>query len=126
MKFKLKTTGFRIDKPLADYVDLKLVKIVSKFLKGESALAAVTLDIEIEKTTTHHHKGKIWRAEANVVLPHAFFRCEATGEDIREAIDILSDEVARDIKRYKNKSVAKMKRGARAAKRQLKLDRAER
>ena len=126
MKFTLKTTGFSLDEALKRYVDAKLTGVFRKLLKKEHILDATTLDIEIGRTTHHHNKGKVWRAEVNAALPGSFLRCEAAAEDLRQAIDLLSVECAGEIKKYKEKKVSKMKRGARMAKRDLKLDPAAR
>lgn len=122
MKYTLKATGFSIDEALKKFVDQKITTVIKKFLKHENVLDAAAVAVEVGRVTTHHHKGMIWRAEANVSLPHSFLRCEAVAEDLREAIDLLSQELTGEIKKYKEKKVTIMKRGARRAKSERTLD----
>lgn len=126
MKFNLKTTGFRIDEPLRVYVESKIVSPVERLLRGQAETEAVSFDIEIERETKHHKKGRIWRAEANLTIPKGFFRAEAEAEDIRSAIDMVEAEILSELKKYKEKLLAKSKRVARKTKNELKLDPAAR
>lgn len=122
MKLNVKTTGFRIDEPLRVYVDSKIVRLVAKLLKDENLVKPASLDVEIEKETRHHRKGRIWRAEANLSLPKSFLRAEAEAEDIRSAIDMVGAELAAELKKYKEKRQEKGKREARRVKNELKVD----
>lgn len=122
MKFNLKTTGFRIDGPLRVYVDLKIVRTVSKLLKDESLTKPASLDIEIEKETRHHQKGRIWRAEVNLSLPKAFLRAEAEAEDIRSSIDMVQAELSAELRKYKEKRADKNRRRQRIIREELKVD----
>lgn len=73
--------------------------------------------IEIGKTTKHHKKGDIFRAEADLVLPHAVIRAEAETPDLYASIDLLETELQRQIKTRKEKARTKMLKGARKARR---------
>ncbi|KKS38119.1 MAG: ribosomal subunit interface protein [Candidatus Sungbacteria bacterium RIFCSPLOWO2_12_FULL_41_11] len=122
MKFNLKTTGFSIDAPLRVYVDLKIVRIVAKLLKDENLVKPASLDIEIERETRHHQKGRIWRAEVNLVLPKVFLRAEAEAEDIRSAIDMVQAELSAELRKYKEKRADKNRRRQRIVMEELKVD----
>lgn len=126
MKFNLKTSGFRIDDALRAWVDRKIVKTAEKLLEKEERMKPAILDIEIEKETRHHRKGRIWRAEGNLSLPGRLLRAEVSAEDIRSAVDMLEEEISREIKKYKERYVSRLMRGARAAKKELKYDPASR
>lgn len=120
MKYTLKTTNFKIDEALKVYVDSKIPKIVEKFFKGRNTLVSASLDVEIEKTTRHHHKGRIWRAEVNLGLPGAFLRAEADAEDVRAAIDLVEEELKSELKSYKEKHLSAVDRRERKMKREMK------
>jgi len=76
---------------------------------------------EIEKTTDHHRKGEIFRAEAQMRFPGESIRAEATNEDIRQAITEVKEELQRQIKKYKGKRRSTYKKGARKLKKMLHL-----
>lgn len=60
--------------------------------------------VEIEKTTHHHLKGEIFRAEANLRVPiKGLLRVEKTEKDIYKAIDKVKDHLKEEITRYKEK-----------------------
>ncbi|OGZ94198.1 MAG: hypothetical protein A2633_01105 [Candidatus Sungbacteria bacterium RIFCSPHIGHO2_01_FULL_47_32] len=122
MKLSLKATGFKFDEALRIYTVKKIVEPVKKFLSRGELLNTAMLDVEIGRTSSHHKKGLVWRAEANLAIPHAFFRAEAEAEDVRSAIDILEAEIAREVLKYKQKKIQKAKRGARLVKAELKFD----
>lgn len=126
MKFNLKTTGFRIDPPLRVYADSKIIKPVGKFLRLENLDSSAILDIEIEKETRHHKKGRIWRAEANLTLPKGFLRAEAEAEDIRSAIDMVQAELSAELRKYKEKRADTSRRRQRFIREELKTDPAAR
>ncbi len=71
--------------------------------------------VEIGHTTRHHKKGKVFRAEADLVLPRRVIRAEAEAYDIYAAIDMLREELDRQVKSYKGKLRTKLLKGARSA-----------
>ncbi len=80
-----------------DRVLANLDKYAEKF--GE----AVAADVELEKTTRHHNKGPIFRAEINVTIPGKLLRGEATDEDLYIAIDRMEEHISREIRKEKEK-----------------------
>jgi len=81
MKISLKGTNIQILESTREYVDKKLVKAAEKYLKdGDDA---VSLAVEVEKTTNHHKKGAdVFCAEANLRMGKVSLRAEATAEAI--------------------------------------------
>lgn len=118
----------KLNAPLERYVNDKLGEL-DKFIQvsaGKPDLvnkAKPTYEafVEIERTTKHHRKGKIFRAECQIKLPGKIIRAESTKRDIRLAVDEIKDELQRELKKYKNKRDAIYKRAARKAKRVLKF-----
>ena len=88
------------------------------FGKGKPRIEAW---VEIGKTTLHHRKGSFFRAECQMRLPGKNLRSEVLSEDLRKAIVWIKDELQRQMKQYKNKIMAKTKRGNLEFKKSLRL-----
>lgn len=96
---------------LKQYVEDKLISL-TKYYSGLTQVR-----VELERTTKHHHKGGVWRAEANISGPQHLFRVEAVANDIYAAIDEMKDELKRELKALKEKR-ARLVRRARQTKRE--------
>lgn len=59
--------------------------------------------IEVGITSFHHRKGDIYRAEINLRLPGKLLRAEEEAESIHTAINIVKEELERQIKKYRGK-----------------------
>ncbi|MBI4085184.1 MAG: ribosome-associated translation inhibitor RaiA [Candidatus Liptonbacteria bacterium] len=125
MKITMEGVGVDITPSLKSFVKSKLesvAKLMSRFeKKGESEII-----VEISKPTKHHHKGEIFRAEGNLKAGKILFRAEADGESARNAIDILKDELKREIVSFKEKIATLSRRSERSAKKSLRLSEAAR
>ncbi len=115
MNFSIKGTDIEILESTREYIDRKLVRTVDKLLTGNDG-DAIFLKVEVEKTTKHHKKGKIFRAEANLSVGKKLLRAEAIGETLNEAIDLLEGELDREIKKFKERRRSLALRGARKVK----------
>lgn len=101
MRVLLKTTNFELTPALEELAQTKLVQPVQKLLVKPDQKADVLLEIELAKTTKHHQKGLIWRAEAQLNLPglKSLLRAEAVAESLRAAVDEVKDELLKEIKK---------------------------
>ncbi len=59
--------------------------------------------VEIGRTTRHHQKGDIFRAEAQMRFPGKSIRAESERDDLKLAITEVKDELQRELKKYKGK-----------------------
>ncbi|MBI4121467.1 MAG: HPF/RaiA family ribosome-associated protein [Candidatus Ryanbacteria bacterium] len=109
--FKGKNTA--ITPALRVYIQEKLVLPVERL----SVEGATLLEIEVSRTTRHHRKGHVWWAEANLTVGKRVLRAEHDGEDPREVVDLVEEELKREIKSFKGKSKTQEIRGARKLKR---------
>ena len=100
---------------IREYVE-KRIESLKKFMG--SIPDTTHVQVEVGKTTNHHHKGDIFRAEMNVTLSgNSYqFRAEAETEDLYAAIDLAKDELERELQTFKGKKVALYKRGAKTLK----------
>lgn len=62
---------------------------------------AVSADVEVGKTTRHHHKGEIFRAEVNLQIPGKLLRAEDENEDLYVAIKNVAGTLARELNKEK-------------------------
>lgn len=100
MQVHIKYTNLDHNPELDRYINEKFAKaarLIEKFdLEG-----AVEFWIEVGRTTKHHHKGAIYRAEINLKLPHKLLRAEQEDWDIRAAIDQVKNKIEREAVKYK-------------------------
>jgi len=123
MKINIKTTNISLDEPLRIWTEEKMNEL-EKFLgvfgpddsfdKGLKTKSEVW--VEIGKTTKHHLKGDIFRAEAQIYLPNKSIRSEVIHEDLRTAIVLARDELGDEIKKYRGRRIARARGWARKTK----------
>lgn len=125
MQTSLKATNLTLTEGIEHYVEEKLTAGAARLL-GKADAPYALLSLELARATKHHQKGMVWRAEATLQLAKHTLRAEAWGEGLHEAIDLLADEVKREIKRFKGKADAKERRTARVLKKRMTIARAAR
>lgn len=103
MRTHIKTTNFDLTESLKVLVNEKLTVVAGKLLESLDASADIILDVELAKTSKHHHEGKIWKCEAGLSVPHIshVLRAEALSESMEGAVDAAKDILEREIKKYK-------------------------
>jgi len=122
MKINIKATNIELNDSLRFWVQEKLGEL-EKFLGafGPEDLVAGEKEkaefwVEIGKTTKHHLKGDVFRAEVQLRLPKKSIRVEAIDTDLRTAINNAKDQLQREIKEYKEKRLGKARDWARIVK----------
>mgnify|MGYP001617304413 CR=1 FL=1 len=121
MKITIRQKDLEITPPLQEYIEKKVVQPVQKFLKRTAATDLPVLDIEVGRTTKHHHKGLVYHASATLMIGKRLIRAEATDADIYAACDQIERELKREIDTFKSKTSAVQKRAARAVKRETRF-----
>lgn len=112
MNINLKASNITLTEAISDYVDKRLDKL-NMLVGGD---AAVRCDVELARTTGHHQKGEIFRAEIHLVAPHKDIYVASEKEDLYSAIDAVRDEVLREVKANKAKQISLVRRGGARAK----------
>ena len=100
MKINLKATDLDLTPSIKEYCEEKigsLAKLVGRYDHEGSA----EVWLEIARTTQHHHKGPVFRAEADLRLPGKILRAEQEDLDIRTAIDKIRTKLRLEILKYK-------------------------
>lgn len=115
MNINIKATNMELTPAIRDYVEKRMAHL-EKFISKHGDNAQV--QVEVGKTTHHHNKGDVFRAEMNVTLSgNSYqFRAEAETEDLYAAIDLAKDELERELISFKGKREAIYRRGAKTLK----------
>ena len=106
MRLNIKATNLELTSQLKDYVQQKM-DMLDKYLGKFKVISA---RVEVMKTTNHHLKGEIYRAEANLSIGGDLLRVEKTEKDLYKAIDKVKDHFDLMIKKYKDKKIGRKKK----------------
>ncbi len=120
MRINIRQKDIEITSALQVYIETKLIKPLQRLLGKSLPQELPLLDIECARTTTHHRKGKVFYAEANLSIGKNRLRAEAQEDDMRKAIDILESELQREIKKFKERNRTRAKQDGRRVKETLK------
>lgn len=128
MRLTIAGRHIQLSETAVEYAREKLTRAFDKFFKDPRVSQALSVTIEFSRETRHHRKGDIWKVGASFALPYRKkpFYAEVTSQDIHTSIDLLTEEIMREVQTYKGKSKALMLRGARKVKRELRFDPAAR
>ncbi len=100
MQIQIKGTNLDLTPAIKEYIEMRVVPL-EKYL-GDSELASdIIARVEIGRTTHHHHKGDVYRAEINIDMTQNIARAESVSEDVRAAIDEAVDKAARQLVKHK-------------------------
>ena len=123
VKIVIKATNLELNQDLRDYIEEKIggLEKFAKVFQNENyyngffakGKPRVEVWVEIEKTTRHHQKGDIFRAEAQMRFPGKSLRAESKRDDLKLAITEIKDELQRELKQYKEKAETAAKRKTR-------------
>jgi len=121
MVINIKTKNIELTASIRAYVEEKIGSVKKHIhdLNGDAVLA----EIEVGKTTDHHNKGELFRAEVNLKVGGRFYRAEATADDLYAAIDDVKDELIREVRTSSERKETLFRRGGRAIKNLLKFGR---
>ncbi len=121
MRTNIKATGTELTTAIREYVEKRLRKVESLIKTAEDDVAQV----EIGKTSAHHGKGDVFRAEINVQSGGVMYRAVSEMDDLYAAIDDARDELVREVKSKKGKGETAFRKGARRLKNILRFGREE-
>src|SRR5688572_8643747 len=107
MNTNIKNTNLMLSEALTDYVNKKLEKVGSLLSEDPTAQC----DVELARTTGHHHKGDVFRAEIHIVAAGKNLYASSEKEDIYMAVDDAKDEILRELKSSREKEISLIRRG---------------
>lgn len=109
MNIKIRATKIELTDYLLKLVDQKIKKI-EKLLPG---IPDLIVEVELGKTTKHHQKGDVFRAEVQVEVPGGkMLRAVSEKEDFRSALTDVREELEVQIKKHKEKISLEQRRKA--------------
>jgi ribosomal subunit interface protein len=109
MKHNIKTTEIFLTPAITEYVD-KRIDHLDKFVSPDMKEATMCY-AEIGKSSQHHKNGDHFLAEFTIHLGGKVFRAKAEEFDLYAAIDKASEEMAEELRTFKDKKVGMLKRG---------------
>jgi len=117
MKINIKATGIELTPAIAGYVQKKISAIEKYLPAGAVDLVA---QVEVGKSTQHHKSGEVFKAEVHLVGAGLDLYAVSEQSDLYAAIDLVKDELARELTRLKGKRETLYRRGAKMAKNMMK------
>ncbi len=88
---------------------------LDKFIGSMHGAEALEAYVEIARTSKHHQKGDVFRAECNLELPGKLLRAEYEDWDARRAVDEVRKIMEMEIRKYKEIVRAQDSGGAKEA-----------
>ncbi|MBP6858412.1 MAG: ribosome-associated translation inhibitor RaiA [Candidatus Pacebacteria bacterium] len=116
MNTNIKTTNISLTDAIAEYVQKRMEKIEK--LVGDDT--SVQCDIELARTTAHHNKGDIFKAEIHIVGTGLNIYKSSEKEDLYAAVDEMRDGVLRELKSHRQKNMSHIRKGGAAVKNMMK------
>jgi ribosomal subunit interface protein len=107
MNINIKTTNITLTPAISDYAHKRLGKI-GKIIGSDPS---VQCDVELARTTGHHQKGEIFRAEIHIVGAGKNLYTSSEKEDLYTAIDDVQREILGELKANKEKKISLIRRG---------------
>ncbi len=117
MRINFKVTNMELTPAIQAYAESKIGPL-SILLPSDGEPQAF---IELGRTSNHHKQGEdVFRAEIRIKLAGQEFFAEEKASDLYPAIDKVKDEIAREIKKNKDRNKTLLIRGARKIKKRVK------
>lgn len=115
MQINIKATNMELTDAIRDYVFEK-VGYLEKFLNVDCAAF-----VEVGKNSNHHNKGEdIYLAEVNIKSKDGDYFNRQYAGDLYAAVDLVKEELQRDISKNKDRRQTLFVRGARSIKKRIK------
>lgn len=106
MKLIIEAIGMSLTPSLRIDIEQKLGHI-EKYLRETEE---VELRVEVGRSSTHHKKGDVYYADANLKLFGSLLRATATNKDMHLAIDGVRHILERQVTQYKDKKITSHRR----------------
>jgi len=118
MQLNIKGTNLEITPSVHEYVSKKIEDLTHFF---SDHLERATVFVEIGRTTQHHNKGDVFRAEITIKVGGEPIRTEAIAGEWHAAFDLAKEEINLKVAKFKNKKDTLYKKGVRALKNLMRI-----
>ena len=118
MQINIKGTNLEITESVHEYVNKKIDDLAHYF---SDHLEQAKVFVEIGRTTQHHNKGDVFRAEITIKFSGEPIRTEATAEEWHAAFDLAKEEMNMQVVKFKNRKDTFYKKGVRALKNLIRM-----
>ncbi len=126
MEVIIRAKNIELTPHLKNYAEKKLTsacRFIPALLKKEiedkeqvgKEVDRIVLEVEVEKVTGEG-KGKIFRTEAQMLLPGIVIKAEDVAETVKASVDEVKYELERQLKKHKEKIETVRRKGGREAK----------
>jgi ribosomal subunit interface protein len=110
-----KHTNIGVDSALDGYVAEKL-DTLAKYVNAEEA----KVEVEYEKVASHR-QGDVCRVEVNISAGRDYYRSENTKETFEAAINLVRDELEKEMDKNHKRRISLFRRGARKIKEMMRF-----
>lgn len=108
MTINILTTGMDLTDSIKGYIEDKFGSLKKYFD------SIIQIDVEVGRSTNHHHKGDVFFAKANLNVPnHPQIYIKKEEDDLYKAIDKVQDHFKDELDRVKGKMRTKDRDGIR-------------
>lgn len=98
MQLNIKTKNLELTEEIKDYLQEKIGGL-EKFLEN---VGPFIVEVDIGRTTMHHKKGNIFRAEVQISVPGKLLRAVSETDNLKRSIVKVKNELQVQIKKYKD------------------------
>jgi ribosomal subunit interface protein len=119
MKLTIKSSNLKVTPETQEYFEKRL-ETLGRFFNIEHDSVQVHAELSRD---THHKKGEVFKAEVKLSSGSHHYFAKAEGYDLFGAIDLVKDELMREVKTNKEKRRSLFRRGATRIKSLLRLGR---
>lgn len=100
MNINIRSRDLEVTPALKEWIDEKIGSL-EKFITRIEEQGEVLCEVEVSRSTKHHHKGDVFYAEAQIHLPGRRIRATHQDVDARLALDKVRDTLHMELLRYK-------------------------
>ncbi len=102
MTINIKATSISLTPDITNYLD-KQLQGLSKFT--DPAGGSAKTQVELGRTTRHHEKGDIFKAEITIYRGKRTYRAESEADDLFSAIDGMKDQIINELRTDKKRKL---------------------
>lgn len=94
LNFNIRGENIEVTQAIRDYVQKRVGKLQKYFDNNVDSIAHVNLKVHPDKTA---------KVEVTIPLPYLVLRAEETSPDMYASVDLVTDKLERQIRKYKTK-----------------------